>query len=155
MWLLSLAGKLSWTRKLRAWKDCSPPFRPGARCRPIPSASCITNRPAVLSSIEGRTVKVSIVAGCDAVDAGQDWVRLRVPGGALRTIPWSGIRMAALPPNNSHMTFEGDLAEITSLAATHDALWIECPDGVDVALLEKTHPRRDSIVRAFQERLES
>jgi hypothetical protein len=100
-------------------------------------------------------VKNPVILGCDAVDAGPDWVRLREPGGHLRTIPWSSIRMAGVPNDGAHVTFEGDLGQISALHATHDALWIESGEGMVIALLEKEHPKREAILAAFKERLGS
>lgn len=96
---------------------------------------------------------IVVVVGCDSVDADSSWLRLHVAGGHLQTLDWTGISMAALVRNDEHMTFEGDLEQITSLRSTHDPLWIESGDGVAVALLEKQHPKRNAILAAVQERL--
>lgn len=96
-----------------------------------------------------------VAVGCEAVDAGPDWVRLRVPGSAVRSIPWGSITAAALPVDDVHMTFEDDMAPITQLRETHVPLWIEYGDGVAVAMLERGDPRSDAIVSAFKERLGS
>jgi hypothetical protein len=101
-------------------------------------------------------VSSSVVVGCDAIDPGPDWVRLHTPGGSIRTIAWSSISMAAVPPDDPNMTLEGDdMGQITALRATHDALWIESGDGMVIVLLEKNNPKRASILSTFQERLES
>jgi hypothetical protein len=97
----------------------------------------------------------AVVVGCEAIDAGPDWVRLRVPGAAVRSIPWASITAAAAPTDDEHMKFEGNLAPITEFRATHAPLWIEYGDGVAVAMLERDDPRRDAIVAAFRERLGS
>jgi hypothetical protein len=97
----------------------------------------------------------AIVVGCEAVEAGPDWVRLRVPGSAVRSIPWSSITAAAVPVDDVHMTFEGDMAPITQFRATHVPLWIEYGDGVAVAMLERGDARSDAIVGTFKERLGS
>jgi hypothetical protein len=88
----------------------------------------------------------AVVVGCEAIDAGPDWVRLRVPGAAVRSIPWGSITAAAAPTDDDHMTFEGKLAPITEFRATHVPLWIEYGDGVAVAMLERDDPRREAIV---------
>jgi hypothetical protein len=97
----------------------------------------------------------AVVVGCEAIDAGPDWVRLRVPGAAVRSIPWASITAAAAPTDDEHMKFEGNLAPITEFRATHVPLWIEYGDGVAVAMLERDDPRREAIVAAFRERLGS
>jgi hypothetical protein len=98
-------------------------------------------------------VNTSVLVGCDAVDAGPDWVRLREPGGSLKTIAWGAIQMAATPVNDEHMTFEGDLGQVTTLRATHDPLWIETGEVVVIAMIEKDSPKHDSIVDTFKQRL--
>jgi hypothetical protein len=95
----------------------------------------------------------AVVVGCEAIDAGPDWVRLRVPGSAVRSIPWSSITAAAAPSDDGHMTFEGDLAPITQFRETHFPLWIEYGDGVAVAMLEKGSAKSDEIVGAFRQRV--
>jgi len=95
----------------------------------------------------------TIVVGCDAVEAGPDWVRLRVDGGAVRTIAWSSITAASAPVDGEHVTFEGTLGPITRLRATHDPLWIEYGDGIAIALLERDHAKRKAILGTFREQL--
>ncbi len=95
----------------------------------------------------------SVVVGCEAIDAGPDWVQLRVPGAAVRTIPWSSITAAATPSDDGHMTFEGNLSGITQFRETHFPLWIEHADQVAVAMLEKGNAKSDAIVGVFRERL--
>lgn len=95
----------------------------------------------------------AVVVGCDQVDADSSWVRLHVAGGHLKTIDWNGITMAALVQNDQHMTFKGDLEQITALRSSHDPLWIESVDGLAIAMLEKAHPKRDVILEAFQQHL--
>ena len=96
------------------------------------------------------------VVGCDAVVMGPDWVQLRVPGAAVRSIPWASITAAALPVDDGHMTFEGDLSPVTQFRDTHIALWIEHgADQVMVAMLERGNPKSDAIVATFRERVGS
>ncbi len=97
----------------------------------------------------------TIVVGCDAVDAGPDWVRLRVDGGAMRTIVWSSITAAAAPVEADHVTFEGTLAPITQFRGTHDPLWIEYADGVAWAMLERDNAKREAILGTFRVQLGS
>ncbi len=95
----------------------------------------------------------TIVVGCDAVDAGPDWVRLRVAGGAMRTIAWNSITAAAAPVDGEHVTFEGTLGPITQLRATHDPLWIEYADGVAWVMLERDNTKREAILGTFRAQL--
>jgi hypothetical protein len=95
----------------------------------------------------------AVVVGCDAVVTGPDWVQLRVPGSAVRSIPWASITAAATPTDDGHMTFEGDLAPVTQFRDTHMALWIERGDDVAVAMLERGSPKSDAIVATFRERV--
>jgi hypothetical protein len=96
----------------------------------------------------------AVVVGCEAVVAGPDWVQLRVPGAAVRSIPWASITAAALPTDDGHMTFEGNLSPITQFRDTHITLWIEHGgDQVAVAMLERGSPKSDTIVGAFREHL--
>ena len=94
------------------------------------------------------------VVGCDAVVTGPDWVQLRVPGAAVRSIPWASITAAALPTDDGHMTFEGDLSPVTQFRDTHFPLWIEHGgDQVVVAMLERGSAKSDAVVGTFRERL--
>jgi hypothetical protein len=95
----------------------------------------------------------TVVVGCEAVVTGPDWVQLRVPGAAVRSIPWASITAAALPTDDGHMTFEGDLSPVTQFRDTHIALWMERGDQVAVAMLERGNPKSDAIVGMFRERL--
>jgi hypothetical protein len=97
-------------------------------------------------------MKSSVLVGCEAIDPGPDFVRLREPGGSLRTIPWSSIRSAAML-NNEHMTFEGDLSPITTLKATHEALFIMAGENVDFVMIEKGSEQAESVLAAFREHL--
>jgi len=97
--------------------------------------------------------RIDVVVGCDGIDADAAWVRLRAAGGHFRTLDWTGISMAALVRNDAHMTFEGTLEQITALRDTHDPLWIESVDGIEVVMLEKQHPKREAILRMFPQRL--
>lgn len=95
---------------------------------------------------------MTILIGCDAVDAGE-LLRVHLPGGSLRTIAWPAITMAAAPVNDTHMTFEGELSPISKLRATHDVLWIVHGEDVDVLMLEKDDPRRQEIFDMVQQRV--
>ncbi len=98
-------------------------------------------------------MKSSVLVGCESIDAGLDFVRLREAGGSLRTIPWISIRAAALLNNDEHMTFEGDLSPVTKLRSTHEPLWMESGDNVDFVMLEKGGAGSEPILAAFRERL--
>lgn len=98
-------------------------------------------------------MSLSVFEGCKAIDVDPAWVRLHTPGGRMQTIPWSAIKLAALPPPDPNMTFEGDMSPITQLRDTHDALWIQGADGLDVVMLEKENPKRAEIVETFETQL--
>jgi hypothetical protein len=98
-------------------------------------------------------MSLSVFQGCKAIDVDPAWVRLHTPGGRMQTIPWSAIKLAALPPPDSNITFEGDMSPITQLRDTHDALWIQGAEGLDVVMLEKASPKRAAIIEAFETHL--
>jgi hypothetical protein len=95
------------------------------------------------------------VIGCDAVEAGPEWVRLKTSSGPLRTIPWSAIKIAGLGNSlESHVTIERVSEKLAPYRATHDALWIVYSDGaIAQVMLEKVHPKRNSILDAFDKHL--
>jgi hypothetical protein len=100
-------------------------------------------------------MNMDAVTGCDAVDAGNDWLRLRTASGALRTIPWPAVKIAGMGGNHEgEITIQGVTEIVTPLFATHDSLWL-ATDGGDFAqvMLEKTHPKRDQILAAFAQQL--
>jgi len=95
------------------------------------------------------------VIGCDAVDAGTEWLRLTTATGAVRTIPWSAIRVAGMGAGlEEHVTIQGVTEKVAPFRATHDSLWIIYTDGAMAqVMLEKTSSKRDSIRAAFAEHL--
>jgi hypothetical protein len=97
-------------------------------------------------------MKSTVLVGCEAIDAGADFVRLREPSGSLRTIPWSSIRSAATL-NNEHMTFQGDLSPITELSKTHEVLFIMAGETVDFVMMEKGSGQTESVLATFREHL--
>ena len=104
-------------------------------------------------------MNMDAVIGCDSVDAGSgpgnDWLRLRTAGGAVRTIPWSAIKLAGMGGNHEgQLTIEGMTEKVTPFFATHDSLWIVYADGgMAQVMLEKSGPKRDAILAAFAEHL--
>ena len=95
------------------------------------------------------------VIGCDAVDAGADWLRLKTAGGAVRTIPWSGVKLAGMGIQGE-VTINGVTEKTAPFVATHDSLWIVYPDsGFAQVMIEKTNPKRSAILDAFAQRLET
>ena len=93
--------------------------------------------------------------GCDSVDAGAEWLRLRTAGGAVRTIPWSGIKIAGMGGNHEgHVEIQGVTEKVTPFFATHDSLWIVYAEGgFAQTMMEKSSPKRDAILATFTERL--
>ena len=100
-------------------------------------------------------MNMDAVIGCDAVDAGAEWLRLRTAGGAVRTIPWSAIKLAGMGGNHEgNMEIQGVTEKVTPYFATHDSLWIVYADGgIAQVMIEKSNPKRDAILAAFAEQL--
>jgi hypothetical protein len=104
-------------------------------------------------------MNMDAVIGCDAVDAGSGetntWLRLRAVSGAIRTIPWSSVKLAGMGGNHEgHIQIQGITERVTPLFATHDSLWIVYANGgFAQAMLEKSHPKRDAILAAFAAQL--
>ncbi|MGA3189875.1 MAG: hypothetical protein ABSF22_22440 [Bryobacteraceae bacterium] len=95
------------------------------------------------------------VIGCDAVDAGKEWLRLTTVSGAVRTIPWSAVRLAGMGERvEGQVTMQGVTDRVAPYRATHDSLWIVYGDG-DFAqvMLEKASPKRGAIVSTFAQQL--
>jgi len=82
------------------------------------------------------------VIGCDAVDAGAEWLRLKTASGATRSIPWNAIKFAGMGENmHAHITIKGLTEKVAPFLATHDSLWIVYADGgFALVMLEKTAP---------------
>ena len=95
------------------------------------------------------------VIGCDAVDAGAEWLRLKTATGATRTIPWSAIKVAGMGADlEGHVTIQGVTDKVAPFLATHDSLWIIYTDGAMAqVMLEKTNPKRETIRDAFAQHL--
>jgi hypothetical protein len=95
------------------------------------------------------------VIGCDAVDVGTEWLRLTTATGAVRTIPWSAIRVAGMGAGlEGHVTIQGVTEKVAPFRATHDSLWIIYTDGAMAQLmLEKTSPKREAVRDAFAQHL--
>jgi hypothetical protein len=95
------------------------------------------------------------VIGCDAVDAGSEWLRLKTATGASRTIPWSAIRLAGMGAGlEGHVTIKGVTEKVAPFRATHDSLWIAHADGgLAQVMIEKTSPKREALLAVFAERL--
>jgi hypothetical protein len=95
------------------------------------------------------------VIGCDAVDAGPEWVRLKTTSGATRTIRWDAIKVAGMGPQlDGHVTINGVTEKVAPYRATHDSLWLTYAEGgLAEAMLEKDSPKRGAIVRAFEQHL--
>jgi hypothetical protein len=100
-------------------------------------------------------MNMDAVIGCDSVDAGAEWLRLRTAGGAMRTIPWSAIKIAGLGGNHEgNVEIQGVTEKVTPFFATHDSLWIVYAEGgLAQVMLDKASPKRDAILTTFAERL--
>ena len=96
------------------------------------------------------------VIGCDAVDAGAEWLRLKTASGATRSIPWSAIKLAGMGENlEGHVTIKDVTEKVAPYLATYDSLWIVYADGgFAQVMIEKTSPKRDAILAAFAEHLQ-
>jgi hypothetical protein len=95
------------------------------------------------------------VIGCDAVETGPEWVRLKTLSGPTRTIPWTAIKVAGLGNTlEGHVTIQRVTDKLAPYRATHDALWIVYSDGgLAEVMIEKASPRRDAILSAFDKHL--
>jgi hypothetical protein len=100
-------------------------------------------------------MNMDAVIGCDSVDAGAEWLRLRTASGAMRTIPWSAIKIAGLGGNHQGtVEIQGVTEKVTPFFVTHDSLWIVYAEGgIAQVMIEKSSPRRDAILATFAERL--
>ncbi|HEV1284753.1 MAG TPA: hypothetical protein VNU44_05560 [Bryobacteraceae bacterium] len=100
-------------------------------------------------------MNMDAVIGCDSVDAGAEWLRLRTASGAMRTIPWSAIKIAGLGGNHEGtVEIQGVTEKVTPFFVTHDSLWIVYAEGgVAQVMLDKGSPKRDAILATFAEQL--
>ena len=100
-------------------------------------------------------MNMDAVIGCAAIDAQNDWLRLHTADGALRTIPWTAVKMAGMGGNHAgHMQIQGVTEKVTPYFATHDSLWIVSGDGaLAQAMLEKADPKRAQIFATFEQQL--
>jgi hypothetical protein len=99
-------------------------------------------------------MNLDAVIGCDAVDAEEGWLRLR-PSSAVRTIPWTTVKIAGLGGNHDgHVTIQGITERVAPYFATHDSLWIVYAEGgFAQVMIEKEHPKREAILAAFEHQL--
>jgi len=100
-------------------------------------------------------MNMDAVVGCDSVDAGAEWLRLRTVAGPVRTIPWSAIKIAGMGGNHEgNMEIQGVTEKVTPFFATHDSLWIVYAEGgIAQVMLEKASPKRDEILATFADQL--
>ena len=100
-------------------------------------------------------MNMDAVIGCDSVDAGAEWLCLRTAGGAVRTIPWSAIKLAGMGGNHEgQLSIQGITEKVTPFFATHDSVWIVYADGgIAQVMIEKSSPKRDAILAAFAQYL--
>lgn len=96
------------------------------------------------------------VIGCEGVDAGPEWLRLRTAAGAVRTIPWSAIQLAGMGGNHEGgVTISGVTEKVAPYFPTHDSLWIIYGDGMVQAMIDKAGAKRDAIIGTFARQLGS
>jgi hypothetical protein len=95
------------------------------------------------------------VIGCDAVDAGNAWLRLRTAAGAVRTIPWPAVKIAGMGGNHEgSITVRGVTEKTVPYFPTHDSVWIVYAEGgFAQAMLEKSSPKREAILATFAQQL--
>ncbi len=95
------------------------------------------------------------VIGCDAVDAGAEWLRLKTVSGATRTIPWKSIKCAGTGEQlDGHVNIEGVTEKTVPFRSTHDSVFLVYGDGgLAQLMLEKNSPKRDGILGAFEQHL--
>lgn len=100
-------------------------------------------------------MNMDAVIGCDAVDAGTEWLRLRTAGGAVRTLPWGAVKIAGLGGNHEgHVEIQGVTERVAPFFATHESLWIVYAEGgFAQAMIEKEGPAREAILATFAQRL--
>lgn len=91
------------------------------------------------------------VIGCDAIDAGPEWLRLKTVSGTVRTIPWLSVTAGGFPDAGQSISIDGVSDKAEPYMATHDALWIVYEGGVALAMIEKS--RRDEMVAVFAQQL--
>ncbi len=91
------------------------------------------------------------VIGCDAVDAGAQWLRLTTAAGAVRTLPWSAVKLAGMGAGlEQNITIQRMTEKVAPFLATHDSLWIVYAEGgLAQVMIQKVSPRRDAILAAF------
>lgn len=95
------------------------------------------------------------VIGCDAVDAGPEWLRLNTAAGAVRTMPWSAIKIAGTGGNHAgHMQIQDVTDKVSPYFDTHESLWIVYAEGgFAQIMLEKASPKREEILATCAQRL--
>lgn len=112
--------------------------------------------------------------GSDAVDAREDYLRVRTPGGpgAIK-IPWAKITAAALATKDRELPSRRPLAphlsgpfaqdreqaiammheNVQTMRQTIDVLWIIHSQGQVRVMLERTGPEREALLATLRERL--
>jgi len=100
-------------------------------------------------------MRADAVIGCDAVNVGTEWLRLTTTSGAVRSIPWSAIRLAGMAGGPEvQITIQGVTEAVAPYLATHDPLWIFYSEGGLVQImLEKQSPKREPILAAIAKQL--
>jgi len=93
-------------------------------------------------------MKTDAVIGCDAIDAGPQWLRLTTAGGAVRMVPWDGVKLAGMV--EAHINIHGLTEKVAPLLRTHDSLWVAYAEGgLAQVMIEKENPKRTAILEMF------
>jgi hypothetical protein len=99
-------------------------------------------------------MSIDVVTGCEAIDAGPDWLRVKVKGSAVHPIPWAAIRMAGLASSSEGSDpHKIDIDTAAPPDPAHQSLWIVHPDGIVEVRLEESSPKRTQVLETFAEKL--
>ncbi len=99
-------------------------------------------------------MSIDVVTGCDAIDAGPDWLRVMVKGSAVHPIPWTAIRIAGLAASSEGSDpHKIDIDTTAPPDPAHQSLWIVHPDGIVEVRLEESSQKRTQVLETFAEKL--
>jgi len=97
---------------------------------------------------------IDVASGCDAIDANPQWLRVRVASGAVRTIPWSTIRVAGLDRSSGGSEPHEFVIDMSKPAdPSRQSLWILYPEGAIEVRLEESDPKRAEVLQQFPAQL--
>jgi hypothetical protein len=99
-------------------------------------------------------MSIDVVSGCDTIDAGPDWLRVKIKGSPVLTIPWTAVRIAGLAGSSKGSDpHKIDVDTSAPSDPAHQSLWIIHPDGIVEVKLEESSPKRTQILETFAEKL--